>query len=301
MKHHQLASTRPQGWFYVNWWLMNHCSWSCSYCNDLIRNSSINLPYINDCRNFLDQADRFARVRGLRLHLEFTGGEVTEWNQFLELITYANNDLDALVKFRSNASTAIAQWQEYMKHTDIVLLEIHPQHTQLSHFFICVQSARDQDVEVNINVNMLPERWEELESTLERIQNRWPEIVINRKMLFVDPVYNTQPKDYSESQIHLLKNQKQDLIYTSGKQQEYSDYQTLVLEGRNQFTGWKCNIGLEQIIVDAWGHVYKGHCRKNGYMGLISQETLHWPSEPMICDLPLCRNAFDIQATKNSI
>lgn len=300
MKYHQLASTRPQGWFYINWWLMNHCSWSCSYCNETIRNGSINLPYIKDCKNFIDQAHKFASNLGLRLHIDFTGGEVTEWNQFLELISYAK-DLDALIKFRSNASAAHDRWQEYMKYTDIVLLEIHPQHTQLSHFFLCVQSARDQNVEVNINVNMLPEKWTELESTLAKIQNRWPEVVINRKMLFDDPVFNTRPKDYSKEQIVLLKNQKSDLILSIGKSLEYTDYQTLLLEGKNQFAGWRCNIGLEQIIVDAWGHVYKGHCRKNAYMGMISQETINWPLDAHICDLPVCRNSFDIQATKRSI
>lgn len=300
MKIHQLSSTRPQGWLYVNWWLMNHCSWTCSYCNEIIRKGNINLPYLRDCKNFLEQANQHARNQGLKLHVDFTGGEVTEWNEFLELLEYAKS-IDAFVKFRSNASATTEHWHKLMQHTDVVNMEIHPQHTSLAHFFICVETARTSAVVVNINVNMMPDHWEELEHTLSKIKNRWPEITISRKMLFEDPIYNTQPKNYSKSQVVMLKQQQKDLIYTIGKQSEYTDYQTLVLEEKNIFTGWKCRIGLEQLVVDAWGQVYKGHCRKGGYMGTITQESLQWPTQATICDLPICRNAFDIQATKTSI
>lgn len=299
MKIHRLASTRPQGWFFINWWLMNHCSWTCSYCPDIIRKGNIDLPFVDDCKNFLDRAQLHGQQRGLKLHLDFTGGEVTEWNQFLELIGYAKS-IGSLVQFRSNASCALAHWQKLMNSTDIVVMEVHPEHTSLGHFLICVESAKAHEVEVHINVNMLPNNWQEIESVLEKIQTKWPEISISRKILFDDPIKNTQPKNYSQPQMDLLKNQRHDLIYTTGNVSRSTDYQTLILENKNRFTGWRCQIGLDQVIVDAWGKIYKGHCRKSAYIGKISDDQINWPTEPMICDLPLCRNAFDIQAGKQS-
>jgi hypothetical protein len=118
-------------------------------------------------------------------------------------------------------------------------------------------------------------------------------------MLFEDPVFNTTPKDYTEEQTIQLKRQHGDIMITVADDVEYTDYQTLVLEDRNIFTGYKCQAGLEQIVVDAWGRVYKGHCRQNGFMGNIKDKNIVWPKQAAVCTLDYCRNSFDILATKS--
>ena len=133
----------------------------------------------------------------------------------------------------------------------------------------------------------------------DRMQAKWPHIRVNKRMLFEDPVFNTTPRDYTTNQTMELKRQHGDIKITQGEQIEYTDYQTMVLEGKNVFKGYQCWAGLEQIVVDAWGRVYRGHCRQGGFMGNIKDKNIVWPTQSKTCALDICRNSFDILATKS--
>jgi hypothetical protein len=96
-----------------------------------------------------------------------------------------------------------------------------------------------------------------------------------------------------------LKRQHGDIKIVKKDSTEYTDYQTLVLEGRNKFKGYECWAGIEQVVVDAWGRVYIGHCRQGGFMGNIKDKNIVWPKESAVCTLDRCKNSFDILATKS--
>lgn len=293
-----VASTRRANIFYVNWWLMNHCSWACSYCNDIIRKGNIDLPYLNDCKQFIDHVSLFAASQNKQPRIEFTGGEVTEWTDFLELLTYAHGQ-GCETQFRTNGNVDVAVWQQYLAVTNDLQLEYHPEHSSAAHFLLCIGRAVDAGVAVTININMMKDSWNESEELCNKIQTKWPTLRVNKRMLFQDPVFNTQPLEYTALQTIKLKRQHGDIKITLGDDVEYTDYQTMVLEGTNTFKGWSCWAGVEQIIVDAWGRVYRGHCRQGGFMGNIKDKNVVWPTMPKLCTLDSCKNSFDILTTKS--
>lgn len=293
-----LRSTRAQDKFYIDWWLMNHCSWHCSYCHDVLRAGNIALPYIKDCRRFVDQAQAHAQQLNKTAQIKFTGGEVTEWADFDQLLSYAHNQ-GCETQFRTNANISRARWIGLMKHTDLVSMGYHPGHTQTSQFLLAIANARKLGVTVMVEVNMMPEVFDELEALIATINRRWPEVSVNRAMRFQDPVSNTKPLEYTPIQQLKLMRQHGDLEWVSDSGSEFTDYQTLVLEERNKFKGWHCSAGVEQCVVDASGRVYRAHCRTNGFMGYLSDEQLVWNEEPMICANERCVNSFDILATKS--
>ena len=293
-----VQSTRVPGKFYVNWWLMNHCTWACSYCNEIIRKGNIDLPYLNDCKQFIDETVMFASTQNKTASLEFTGGEVTEWTDFLELLSHAHAH-GCETQFRTNANVSIDVWREYMAVTHSVLIEHHPEHTASAHFLLAVSAAVEAGVAVSVNLNMLKDSWTSSQMLYDRMQAKWPHIRMNKRMLFEDPVFNTTPRDYTTNQTMELKRQHGDIKITQGEQIEYTDYQTMVLEGKNVFKGYQCWAGLEQIVVDAWGRVYRGHCRQGGFMGNIKDKNIVWPTQSKTCALDICRNSFDILATKS--
>ena len=293
-----VTSTRSQETFYVNWWLMNHCSWACSYCNDIIRKGNIDLPYLSDCKRFVDEVGLFAATKNKLPRIEFTGGEVTEWTDFLELLAYAHGQ-GCKTQFRTNGNVGLATWQQYLAVVDDLQLEYHPEHSSAAHFLLCVNSAVAEGVSVTVNVNMLQATWAESEAVYDKIKLKWPDIRVNKRMLFEDPVFNTTPVEYTEQQTQQLKRQHGDIKITQGDSQEYTDYQTMILEGTNKFKGYDCWAGIEQIVVDAWGRVYRGHCRQGGFMGNIKDKNVVWPLAAKICTLDSCKNSFDILATKS--
>jgi hypothetical protein len=231
---------------------------------------------------------------------EFTGGEVTEWKDFPSLLAHAKQ-YDCLITFRTNASLAQSEWKQLLTFTDAVNMELHPEHTMVSQFMINLDTAIKMQKTVSVNINMIQDRYDEISEVSDLIQSKWPEIPVKKKMLFQDPVFNKTPQAYTEEQQIELKRQWGNLVLIDDSgNEEYTDYQTLLLESKNRFPGFQCWAGLEQIIVDAWGRVYRSHCRQNGYLGKLADDEIYWPDTAWICKIDNCRNSFDILSTKRS-
>lgn len=293
----KLTSTRDPRYFYVNWWLTDHCNWDCSYCHDILKRGDLPFPNIRSVKDFLDQTSTYCRKIGKIMHLDITGGEITEYPFLEELLIYAKSH-KAFVKIRTNASRTIDEFESLISLVDIIEIEFHPEHTQTSHFLLCLNAAaKKTNLLVSVNLNALPDRFREVEELDSKIREKWSHFTVKFKMLFDDPVKNTQPMFYQEPQKEKLKRQSGSLILEYDDDREYSDYQTLILENKNQFQDWQCAIGIEQIIVDAYGIVRRGHCRQGGSIGSIGK-TVRFDGLPVTCKKSHCVNGFDILATK---
>lgn len=291
-----LKSTRDPKYFYIDWWLLNHCNYNCSYCPDILKNGSIDFPSLTDCKHFVDEAQQFANAQNKICHYYFTGGEVTLWPMFTELVEHIKMHT-SFVGMRSNASMPIDEWNRLMDYVDSVNIEFHTEFTSQAHFLLCFNAAKKKNKNVGLTVSMLPDRWSELESMIEKIKTIWPNQHIHKKMLFEDPARNHQPKVYNTEQTVKLKRQHGELILTENGEDEFTDFNALVLEGKNKFKDRQCLAGIEQVIVDAWGRVARGHCRMGGHIGKVGL-AYKWPTQPIVCELDACRNGFDITATK---
>lgn len=293
----KLRSTRGSQFFYIDWWLMNHCNYNCSYCPDIIKNGSIDLPNINHCKDFVTEVESFVKKQHKTSSYYFTGGEVTQWPWLDDLFQHIRS-YNGRIGIRTNASMPVQNWTKLCEHLNYANVEIHSEYTQLSHFMMCLSSAKKNNVAVNITVNMLPEQWQEMEELIDKIKSLWPDQHVHRKMLFEDPAVNKKPLDYTPIQQIKLKRQSGELIATEQGVDEFTDFQTLLLEDKNKFTGQYCSAGLEQLIVDAWGRVKRGHCNQGGLIGKLGQGYA-WSIEPVMCKAEACRNGFDINATKH--
>lgn len=291
-----LRSTRSTKYFYIDWWLHNHCNYNCSYCPDILKSGSINMPSLSDCKHFVDSINIHIKTQKKIGHYYFTGGEVTLWPHFIELLEYIKKE-ENYIGIRSNASMPIEQWVKLLDFIDAVNIEFHTEFTHQSHFLLAYNAAKKKNKSVGLTVSMLPDRWSELEEMVKTIKKIWPDQHIHKKLLFEDPAINKQPKTYSNEQQVNLKRQHGDLIITENNEDQFTDFNALVLEDKNIFLEQSCMAGLEQIIVDAWGRVARGHCRMGGHIGQIGKG-YKWPIEPVVCEIDRCRNGFDICATK---
>ena len=291
-----LASTRSKEKLHVDWWLMNHCNYNCSYCADIIKNSSIELPNIKDCCDFIDKLKQHAVSINKNVEFNITGGEVTQWTFLPDLLEKIQRS-GFVSTIRSNASSSISEWTKILEHVNCVRLEFHPEHQNLSHFAMIVAATMKANVHCSLTINMIPERWQELEQMIDKIKNLYPDLSIQKKMLFSDPLEKTNPLPYTEPQIKQFENQSGDLIFYENGISTRTDFQTLIIHGKNKFAGDHCYAGLEQLIIDAWGRVYRGHCRQGGKIGTVNKD-IKFPIEPVACKKPTCDNGFDILATK---
>ena len=141
----KLKSTRGSQFFYVDWWLMNHCNYNCSYCPDIIKSGSIDLPNITHCKDFVTEVEKFVRQQQQTCSYYFTGGEVTQWPWLTELFQHIQ-PYGSRVGIRTNASMPVQAWSKLCEYLTYANLEIHSEHTQLSHFMLCLNAAKKKNV-----------------------------------------------------------------------------------------------------------------------------------------------------------
>jgi len=294
----QVEATRPQGWLWVDWWVHNHCDWKCSYCPELLRTGSIPMPSLTDCRAFVQDLVGRAQGLGIRPRIKFTGGEPTEWSSLEDLVKYSH-DQGVIIGLRTNANVDNVRWQILCEGLTYLELVYHPEHTQSSVYMLNLNRALEYGINMRCVFNMLPTRFEETDELLAKIRDKYPQVSIERRMLFTDPAVNHKPMQYTEPQKVKLVRQIGDIRITQGSMVSYTDYPTMIADKANRFEGYQCYIGQEQIIVDAWGRVARGHCRQGGHLGSIGG-IINWPTTSITCRRPSCDNAFDILATKTN-
>lgn len=67
---------------------------------------------------------------------------------------------------------------------------------------------------------------------------------------------------------------------------------------RNYFKNWKCNAGIESLMINWDGDVHRATCRVGGSLGNIYKGNFEIPVEPIICTREWCTCAADIPLTK---
>jgi MoaA/NifB/PqqE/SkfB family radical SAM enzyme len=74
----------------------------------------------------------------------------------------------------------------------------------------------------------------------------------------------------------------------------------IIKHHKNQFKGWKCNAGIESLMINWDGEVHRATCRVGGSLGNIYSGTFEIPTEPITCTRNWCTCAADIPLTKVS-
>lgn len=285
----------------MNWWLTDHCNYDCSYCPDELKRGHIPLIDLRDAKSFLTEVKKHASNIGKTPQIELTGGEITEWSHLIDLLEFSRS-LGMRNLVRTNCSRDVGYYQKLFALIDGVDLIYHPEYTQKSHIILLTNMASVyESLNTHIVLNCSPEYWDQCNDIKDFVDNKWPHITATMRMLFKDPIKNTTPlEQYSKEQKITFENQSGDLMFEDDYGNITStDYQSMILANKNIFTSANCMIGIEQIIVDAWGRVYKGHCRQGRCIGSIDTK-VDFPENPQVCNRPSCPNSFDIQATKFS-
>ena len=86
-------------------------------------------------------------------------------------------------------------------------------------------------------------------------------------------------------------------VYADGSKQMTTSPE-LIARGENNWVGWDCHIGMENLVVDLRGNVLRGWCGVGGVVGNIADENFNMPATPIVCSSRNCYCGLDIMATK---
>lgn len=299
-------------WFVVNWCLGNTCNFACSYCPSGLHDGSKRWPDLESIKNFILKVKTQHPEK--KLYFEFTGGEVTLYKHFLEICQYCT-ELGVKVGLISNGSRTLRYWEENKQYFDHVCLSYHPEFADVEHFIEVVKICHN-DIRTHVNIMMSPEKFDECFEVANRIKD------LGNLSMALQPLihdfgevlydYTNEQKEVFDKQHDLITKHikftksfdyyrgAMRVVFPDGISQVASAHR--FISGKiNDWSGWKCYSGVEQLIVDMDGSIHRGWCKVGEHIGYIDDTDLKLPSEPVICDKTMCHCNFDIMSTKEYV
>lgn len=296
----------------VNWCLSNVCNYKCTYCPEGLHNGSVKWPEFETVVDFCEKV--ISHYNGRKIYFEFTGGEVTLWSELPRLISYLKQR-DCRVGIISNGSRSEKYWKELIPTIDHVCLSFHPETGRTDHFFkiasLCAASIR-----THINLMMHPDYFPQCLDLAYRVKDL-KDISLAIQPLVVD--FGEELYNYTEAQKKIIDTQNAFLASQISFEKNYDTYrgamsmvsadgfkktmspQRFISGGKNSWKGWHCSAGVEQIVVEMSGGVYRGWCQVGGEIGKISDKKPNLPSQPIVCNKDFCHCNLDIMTTKTKM
>jgi MoaA/NifB/PqqE/SkfB family radical SAM enzyme len=293
----------------INWCIGNTCNYKCSYCPKELHNGSSPWPAIEEVIDFCKKVIK--HYRGKKLYFEFTGGEVTLWKELPDLLHYLHNE-GCKVGIISNGSKSEQFWSQFIDKIDHVCLSFHPETGREEHFLNIVKLCADK-VRTHVNFMMHPEHFARCLALAYKVKD------VENISIAIQPLvedFKDQLYPYTETQRKIISQQNSYLAKQIQYTKPYSYYrgamqmvtasgqkvaispQRFISSQNNSWKGWDCSAGLEQIVIDFNGNIYRGWCQVGGTLGKVGDEKLSLPTRTIRCNKDYCHCNLDIMTTK---
>lgn len=306
LKHAQPAH---EEYVVVNWCLGNTCNYSCSYCPSGLHDGSTAWPSLQTVIGFCEKV--IDHYKDKKLYFEFTGGEVTLWKDLPALADFLRSK-NCRIGIISNGSRSLEFWEKFITRIDHVCLSFHPESAKADHF-LKVAKLSASKVRTHVNLMMHPDFFPECLALAYKVKDL-PDVSIAIQPLVKD--FGEEVFPYTEAQSRVINTQNSflakqikyekkyeyyrgamDMVGSDGKRATMSP-QRFISSGQNSWKNWNCYAGLEQIVVNMQGKIYRGWCCVGGSLGRITDEKLKLPTRPVWCNKDFCHCNLDIMTTK---
>lgn len=279
----------------IQWQIGNECNFKCDYCHsDYHSGSNPFLEYERFQKGF-NNLNESVKDYDL-IEIEFQGGEPTVSPAIRDKIA---DSTDPRYKYilTTNASADISWWAKAVKNLSNVILAFHPQ-CDHEHFNQVVELVKASGIPFTVTVNAHPDKdkWELAVNTYDRYAEQYYPTAF--RALFADHARgNNKFMPYTSNQwaFYMAVNN-----IPAPKDEPVEDQIQWVEERLyNNYKGHLCWAGINQVVIDYFGFVYRGWCHSNGGFGNIFETPIVLDAEPRVCPKIVCKNGFDLQAKKS--
>ena len=299
----------------VQWLLGNQCNYRCSYCSDIFRRGDKPFPseelIAEVCKDIVYHFDDLGRD----VVFEFIGGEPTQGGDVREIGKRLHNHTTDII-LKTNGSADIQWWRDAKKYLSHVIISVHKEFVDLNHIDEVVKFLLEDDKSHPINVEILvptthnDPHWKWAISTLNHYRNKFN--IGNLQLLYSDfghgstqyfPYTEAQWRQYSE--LHgtpiprsLLNEAEKQQVQQQIIEDPRPAMVDLKVRDPLNFEGAKCYSGIDTLVIDYNGRVWRSWCGYTDPIGSIYELPIQFPTEPIICGLSRCGNGFDQRARK---
>lgn len=285
----------------VQWNIGNTCNYSCEYCPSILHRGDrpwVDLNLITT--TILRIKERFPEKK---LRLEFLGGEITLYKNFISLMQFCkDNDIKNMIF--TNASRTFRHWNEVLPYLDEVLLTFHPQSADKQHFESIVELLYNNNSQFYIHLAMVKDLFQDTMDFGKYLQQKFSNLHITSTLMMDKEnkkEYRGYFYDYSEEELNSVKK------FDRGTEQyiaEYDNGESAILTlnevktGQlNKFKGYSCGNNENLICIDAFGNASSSLCRQKPKINIFNQSIDQLFTEN-ICRTEICENPSDFRIIK---
>jgi len=297
---------RFKDYFVVNWMLGNTCNYACSYCPSYLHDGSSPWTSLHSVLDFSEKI--IHHITDRKIYFEFTGGEITMWKHLPAAAAFLK-EKGAFVGLISNGSRTARWWSENKKNLDSVCLSFHTEFANGEHFLEIIHILKEA-VKLHINIMVFPDLFYssvEFAKMLEEIEGISISMqpIIEGLRTDVYP-YNAEMRAEMDNLNRGFSKKPSKPVFrgrmlkVSGNgESTVTEGAELIRNGENHWEGWVCYAGIEQIVIDNSGTIYRGWCKAGGIIGNIHYPFFSLPTIPVRCRQQSCHCNFDITSTKH--
>lgn len=335
--------------FCVSWLLGRFCNYKCSYCWPYARSDKKDHRSTELVLRTLSEIKRQARARNFNsFHFSFSGGEPTMHPGYLEILnTYAQDTENTnyqSVHMTTNLSPGIAWFKKYITATSAlhrvsITASYHKEFTQKEAFAEKLKFLQENEVQVTVNMVMVPERfdvlWEDAlffheqginvtlkpqsntsasqvvdgysEDMLVKLQNGMPQMDYTRARMLQNNIAKKRPTPKANIQTHESNSSDVppvlQLEFLDSKKQKWflDQAERLNSFGFNQFKGWECSAGYRSIIIrEPDGSIKRSYSCHDEPLGNI-ETGFELFKKPQLCITPTCVSSADSKIPKRKV
>ena len=296
--------------FNISWILGRFCNYNCSYCWPYARSDVPDHQPIEVYKTVVNEIKRQARNNGFnQFHWSFSGGEPTAYKNLLELTDHLDDGVSyQTIHMTTNLSPGLAWWKRWASATAMlqrrsITASFHDEFAREQEFGDKILQLMYDGVHVTINQVMVPEKFHQLYTRLERFAARGINVTLKPQS---DPTASQLVDGYTDDMIHTMQTgfpQQSDgeetyqiaLYEQDGTEHLFDQAERFNAFGFNKFKGWICNSGFQSVIIrgDVVKRSYSCH---DAPLGTLKNFNLFL--DPKICSTPSCVSSADSKVPK---
>lgn len=318
----KVISTQDADLLQVRFFPTDICNFNCSYCFPGSHDNKYRYPKDTALvvTNFRKLFDLYStKLNKTRFHLVIAGGgEPTMWpglEQFCKEIKESHNVYITIV---SNGSRSTRWWVDNSAYFDDVVLSYHHAEADVDHHCEVADLMFARGLKVTSLVLMDAKHWDKCINAVNTMRYSVHPWYIQTKEIVDAP--GSDIDSYTAEQLAYVNDSMKRLPDSSWLLKRIDELKThesivlfdndtaiaarphsIITNGWNKFKGWKCNVGLQAIAIDASGEVLAS-CQLAVFdkLNVFNKDfnTSAAPA-PIICSLDACSCQPDTHVTKS--
>lgn len=277
----------------VQWMLGNSCNYNCSYCLDIFKRGDI--PFIENellletCKDIIYHYDSLGRD----VVFEFIGGEPTLIEKIPDIANRLHNFPTNII-LRTNGSADLEWWKKTRRYLTEVIISVHKEFADIKHIKKVINLLKDDTDSHPVDVKLLfpvTQRSDSWDWGVKQVKDF-------RKKYGLGDLQLLYSNFGRGSDTYLPYNENQWKVYKKLTHNEITEEKNDSVSENFQYKNIVCHAGIEILVIDFLGNVFRGWCMQGGKIGNIKNLPVNYPVDTIICGKDYCNNGFDRLAKK---